>query len=106
MLGDLAASTTVVKLKAEAKLEDTIFKLTPENYQVRFPQVNSLTDKDIAIVKEVLDLAIQSPDVRTYEKILSKTKSAIEKKARINSNLRTRTFLNIVLEDYNYLNNK
>ncbi|MCG6914770.1 RDD family protein [bacterium BMS3Abin03] len=105
-LGDLAAFTTVVKLKAEAKLEDTILKLTPEDYKVRFPQVNSLTDKDIAIVKEVLDLAIQAPDVMTYEKILSKTKSAIELKTGIDSNLRAGTFLNIVLKDYNFLNNE
>ena len=55
-LGDLAAHTTVVKLKAETKLDDTILRATPVNYEVKFPQVSALSDKDISLVKEVLDL--------------------------------------------------
>ena len=104
-LGDLAATTTVVKLKTETKLEDTILRYTPENYEIRFPQVNILTDRDIAVIKEVLDLELTAPDVMLYEKILSKTKTVVEKKTGIVSNLRPRTFLDIVLKDYNYLNN-
>lgn len=104
-LGDLAATTTVVKLKTETKLEDTILRYTPENYEIRFPQVNTLTDRDIAVIKEVLDLELTAPDVMLYEKILSKTKTVVEKKTGIVSNLRPRTFLDIVLKDYNYLNN-
>lgn len=105
-LGDLAATTTVVKLRTETKLEDTILRYTPENYEVRFQQVNTLTDRDIAVIKEVLDLGITSPDVMLYEKILSKTKAVVEKKTGIVSSLRPRTFLDIVLKDYNYLNNE
>ena len=105
-LGDLAAGTTVVKLKTAVKLEDTILKVTPQDYQVRFPQVKLLTDKDIAVVKEVIDMGFKFPDVMTYEKILSKTKTVIEKKTGIESTHRARTFLDIVLKDYNFLNNE
>jgi len=105
-LGDLAAATTVVKLKTAVRLEDTILKYTPKDYQVRFPQVKLLTDKDVAVVKEVIDMGFKFPDVMTYENILSRTKDVIENKTGIESTLRPRTFLDIVLKDYNFLNNE
>jgi uncharacterized RDD family membrane protein YckC len=102
-LGDLAAHTTVLKLKTEAKLEDTILRVTPVNYEVKFPQVSTLTDKDIAIVKAVLDMNYKRPDLMMYEDMLQKTKEAVEKKIGISSNLQPISFLDIVLKDYNYL---
>ena len=102
-LGDLAANTTVVKLKTEAKLDDTILQATPVNYEVKFPEVSNLSDKDISVVKEVLDLNYKQPDVVVYEKILHKTKEAIENKIGVNSNMHPITFLDTVLKDYNYL---
>ena len=102
-LGDLAANTTVVKLKAEAKLDDTILRATPVDYNVKFPEVSNLSDKDISIVKEVLDLNYKSPDVLVYERILHKTKEAIEKKIGVSSGMHPLTFLDTVLKDYNYL---
>ena len=102
-LGDLAANTTVVKLKAYVKLEDTILHTTPVNYEVKFPQVNSLSDKDIAIIKEVLDLNYKRPDVIMYERILLRAKESVEKKMGISSTMHPLYFLDTVLKDYNYL---
>ena len=102
-LGDLAAHTTVVKLKAETKLDDTILRATPVNYEVKFPQVSALSDKDISLVKEVLDLNFKNPDIIVYTRILNKTKEAIEKKIGVSTNLHPLTFLDTVLKDYNYL---
>ena len=102
-LGDLAANTTVVKLKASARLEDTILHSTPQNYDIKFPQVSTLSDKDISIVKEVIDLNYKQPDAMMYEKILYKTKKAIEKKIGVSSTMHPLTFLDTVLKDYNYL---
>lgn len=102
-LGDLAAHTTVVKLKAETKLDDTILRATPVNYEVKFPQVSALSDKDISLVKEVLDLNYKKPDVLVYTRILNKTKEAIEKKIGVTTTLHPLNFLDTVLKDYNYL---
>jgi hypothetical protein len=102
-LGDLAANTTVVKLKTEAKLDDTILRTTPVNYEIKFPQVTALSDKDIAIIKEVLDMNYKNPDILLYEQMLQKTKAAVEKKIGISSTLRAITFLDTILKDYNYL---
>jgi len=78
-LGDLAANTTVVKLKSEAKLDDTILRATPVNYEVKFPQVTALTDKDISIVKAILDINYKNPDVMMYERMLQKAKEDLQK---------------------------
>jgi len=102
-LGDLAANTSVVKLKVGVKLEETILHSTPVNYEVKFAQVSILSDRDISIVKEVLDLNYKQPDAMMYERILHKTKDAIEKKIGVNSNLHPLTFLDTVMKDYNYL---
>jgi uncharacterized RDD family membrane protein YckC len=102
-LGDLAAHTTVVKLKTEAKLEDTILRATPVNYEVKYPQVSTLTDKDIAIVKAVLDMNYKKPDLLMYEDMLQKTKDAVEKKIGVTTTLHPLNFLDTVLKDYNYL---
>jgi len=102
-LGDLAAHTTVVKLKAEAKLEDTILTSTPANYEVKFPEASLLNDNDISIVKEVLELNYKKPDVRIYMDILNKTKKSVENKMGVNSELHPLNFLDTVLKDYNYL---
>ncbi|MCL4278268.1 MAG: hypothetical protein KJZ60_01055, partial [Ignavibacteriaceae bacterium] len=97
------ANTTVVKLKAETKLDDTILTATPVNYDVKFPQVSALTDKDIAIIKSVLDMNYKNPDIYLYNQMLQKTKAAVENKTGITSTLHPLTFLDTVLKDYNYL---
>ena len=102
-LGDLAAHTTVVKLKVETKLDETILTSTPVDYKVIYPQVSSLSDKDISIIKEVLDLNYKKPDVNVYMNILVKTKESVEKKMGVKSDQHPLVFLDTILKDYNYL---
>ncbi len=53
-LGDLAANTSIIKLKKDLMLEDTIYKKVDESYDVQFPEVSNLTDSDVGIIQEVL----------------------------------------------------
>jgi uncharacterized RDD family membrane protein YckC len=103
-LGDLAAHTTVVKLKVEAKLDETILTATPTNYTVVFQQANLLSDGDASIIKEVLDLNYKKPNIEIYMNILNKTKEAVQNKMGVHSELHPLTFLDTVLKDYNHLN--
>lgn len=105
-LGDLAANTTVIKLKQEVKLEDTILSSTPVNYEIKFPQVNRLSDSDISVIKEILDLNFKNPDPHVYENILSKAKATLEQKINVTSDMHPISFLDTLLKDYNYLHNK
>lgn len=103
-LGDLAAGTTVVKLKPQATLADTIFTPLEENYQPVFPQVSQLSDRDLGIVKEVLDATVS--DANLDERLLLKAKTAIAAKMGIATEMTPRLFLRTVLKDYNYYHGK
>jgi len=68
-----------------------------------FSQANLLSDGDISIVKEVLDLNYKKPDVEVYMNILHKTKEVVQNKMGVHSELHPLTFLDTVLKDYNHL---
>lgn len=94
-LGDIAAGTTVVKLKPAVSLDDVLIEPLPATYEVRFPDVRLLSDRDMNIVRHILrqgdDLAIQ----RTADKIKEVT--------GIQSDLSNWTFLETVVSDYQFI---
>ncbi len=102
-LGDIAAGTTVVRLKAKASMSDTIHRELPDNYQAAFPEVKNLTDKDITIINDVLS-RMSSYDNDTTIILGYKTKNAIQNKTGIKTDMPPYQFLVTVLNDYNYLN--
>ena len=105
-IGDIAAGTTVIKLKKSVSLQDTIFKKVEENYQGTFPQVESLSNEEIETIKEVIKTSIEHHDAVIRNKLLLRTKTAIEKKLGINSNMMPRAFLEVMIKDYNYYKGK
>ncbi len=105
-LGDLAANTSIIKLKKDLALEDTIYKKVDETYEVQFPEVSNLTDSDVGIIQDVLDQIGKITDHYIYEEILSKTKNEITRKIGVTTDIRPLSFLYIVMKDYNYINGK
>ena len=97
-LGDMAAGTTVIKLKQKIQLSDTILMQTRPEYKLIFPEVAKLSDTDVFIIKEVLRVGLQSGNFEAIEKCTAKTKTAMG----INSSLPSVQFLNIVLMDYSH----
>jgi uncharacterized RDD family membrane protein YckC len=53
-IGDLIAGTTLVKTKPRTELSELYFNAPDDTYEPLFPQVNSLSDKDITLVHEVI----------------------------------------------------
>lgn len=98
-LGDIIAGTTVIKLKLVTHFGDTIFMETNENYQVVFPQIRNLSDRDVSILKEVLDAGLKSSNPEILEKLSRK----VQEVAEIETNMRAAVFLETVLLDYNHL---
>ena len=98
-LGDLAAGTTVIKLKLVTKFDDTIFRDTKEDYQVKFPEIQSLSDKDITILKEVLDAGVKSSNPALLNKLARK----VSEVTGIQTKMSARNFLETVLSDYNHI---
>ena len=97
-LGDIVAGTTVVKLKLVTTFVDTIFMDTTEAYEMVFPEIRQLSDRDVSILKEVLDAGIKSDNPH----LLTKLSTKVQEVAGIKSDMEPRHFLETVLRDYNH----
>lgn len=98
-LGDLASGTTVVKLKLVTTFGDTIFVETDQDYEVKFPEIQRLSDRDVSILKEVLDAGIKSSNPKLLQKLAEKVKIV----AKIETKMPPRQFLITLLQDYNHI---
>lgn len=96
-LGDIVASTTVIKLKQKT-IDDTILKKMTPDYHLVFKEVSRLTDNDISIIKEVLAFSIKSNNHQALSKLAEKTKQTL----RITTDLPAQQFLETVIQDYNH----
>ncbi|WP_445666420.1 RDD family protein [Fodinibius sp. AD559] len=103
-LGDLAAGTAVVKNKKRTSLSDTLYADVEEGYEPIYPEVSVLSDKDISIVKEVLNER-KEYDRQTYKIIALRTRNAIKEKMGIEKTREKGTlkFLRTVVKDYNVI---
>ena len=102
-LGDLAANTTVIKLKQEIRLEEILVPKTIQNYEVKFPQVSLLSEKDIQIIRDVMSYR-KNADALSFQNILEKTKTSVSNKMGVQSEMNALFFLDTVIKDYTYLN--
>lgn len=99
-IGDMAAGTTVIKLKHKVTINDTILNKPIPDYNLVFPEVSRLTDNDIAIIKEVMQVSLRTNNTEAIEKLTSKTKAAMG----ITTNLPSTQFLATVVQDYSFYN--
>ncbi|MBI5474838.1 MAG: RDD family protein [Ignavibacteriae bacterium] len=103
-LGDLAAGTTVVRLRRAVGLDETILTSVAENYRPQFLAADRLTERDIEIVKEVLRTNPEAEDtVAIRNRLEEKLQAIIEKKLDIQSNMPATLFLETIVKDYNSL---
>lgn len=102
-LGDIAAGTVVIRTRYKASFEDTIFRdIIDEKYQVRFPQVAKLSDRDINVALNVISQKERSD----YYERLAKLSKRIKDVLNIESDQENERFIRTVLNDYNYLTGK
>lgn len=102
-LGDLAARTVVIKTRIKIGVEDTIFMAVQETgYQVTFPQVMRLSDRDINTIKSVLDQANKTGRHDVCLRVAQKVRDVLS----IESYLEAYEFLEKIMTDYNYLSTR
>jgi uncharacterized RDD family membrane protein YckC len=105
-LGDIAAGTTVIRLKQSVKISDTILVPIDDNYRPAFPEAGRLDVRTVTIIKEVLDFAKKNRRTRAAEDILARTKAKLEGTMGVTSRTEPKEFLEAVLKDYNYYQGK
>ena len=96
-LGDMAAGTSVIKKKAVRKT-DSIMVATEEGYQIRFPEVSLLTDKDVALIRKLLYKAQQHNNYELLEKMAQRTKEV----TGIQTDMGEWDFLQTIVKDYHH----
>ena len=102
-LGDLAAGTTVVSLAKRRDLRETIFARTESTHQVRFPQVDRLTDEDIQLTKETYNLLVLEGRTPRARQVGDSLKRGLETRMGVTTDLTPLELARTVLRDYNHL---
>lgn len=100
-LGDIAASTTVLKIGKQGKLENTIWTDIEDSYEICFPQVERLSEKDIQVIKDVLLVTYKNGNNETTSSLIKEIRKAVAEKAGITSDLKDRNFLITMVKDFN-----
>lgn len=99
-LGDIAAGTTVISLREQPVFEETIFEEVDKDYEVVYPQVADLTDKDIRIIKDVLTQSRHTENPTIVSQLAKKMETILGVKTQ----QPPKTFVDTIIKDYNHLN--
>jgi uncharacterized RDD family membrane protein YckC len=105
-LGDIAASTTVLKLPKSKELQSTSWMDVHHSYEPMFHQAELLSDSDIRIIREVLQVAAQKPKQPQTLELLKQTRDAVIKKTSVHADMPDRKFLYTIIKDYNAIHQK
>ncbi len=100
--GDLAAGTLVIVSRVKTNINNTVFLELDESYQPRYQNVLQLSDRDMNIIKTILDTSIKQKNYEFAERTSAKIRMAL----RITEYQHPVEFLETILKDYNYLSNK
>lgn len=102
-LGDMAAKTCVIKIRRKVQLSDTIYSETDQNYTISYPLVSTLTDEEIATVKEVLS-SRKKYEYATWFVMVQRTANIIQMKLNVKKlESEADKFLEQVISDYNHV---
>lgn len=104
-IGDIAANTTVIRLR-DKSMKETIYTQIPENYTVVYPETSKLSINDIYTIKEVLELLKSHQRTEQTLALAQKAREAIEKKLGIEGNQNTIVFFRTIISDYNFINSR
>lgn len=102
-LGDLAANTAIVNTRINSSIHDTVFmEITQKDYEVKFPQVLKLSDRDINTIKTVLNQSYKSGKYDTAHRIAARIQHVLQ----VTTDMEVDMFLERLIADYNYLATK
>ncbi len=102
-VGDMIAGTMVIRTKHKMSLRNTIIQQINPFYKVVFPQVSNLNDRDMNIIRDVMQQAFDTGNYMLLEYLGNKVKTVMNVFPPPQQ-LPTAQFLNIVLADYAHYN--
>lgn len=96
-LGDIAAGTSVIKLKQRESISHTVFQNVDDSYVAVFPQAGNLTDKEAETIKKVLLLK----DTDNYPELAAALAAKIKGILQIETSMQDEEFIEVLLKDFN-----
>lgn len=102
-LGGIASGTAVINLENKIKIHHTILQETDNSYQVSYPNVILLNDRDMQIIKTQYLEAIKRKDYIVLGKLAQKIKEITQ---ITETSQNHRDFVKTIIADYNYLTGK
>lgn len=105
-LGDIVGKTCVIKERTKVKLDQTLFSELEENYEPVFMQASELKDKDVRIIRDVLE-AKDDYDRDTWFVMLQRARKLTEERLGISrAEMNAEQFLKTIIKDYNAIHGK
>jgi hypothetical protein len=98
-LGDISAGTSVISLKNNISINNTILQEIDQQYIPIYASVIKLSDNDVRIILENYLLAKKNNDLDKLQKIKTKIKTVTGIK---NQSGNDADFINTILKDYNF----
>ena len=93
----------MVETRSNLTVHDTIFMQVAEtNYQVKFPEVMRLSDRDINTIKNVLNQTAKTNQYDMCNRVAFKVQSVL----KVSTDMYAIDFLEKIMEDYNYLSTR
>lgn len=98
-LGDLAAGTTVIKIKRRESIDSIKSLKREEDYQIQFPQVKRLSDKQVELIRKSLKMGADGLNYEAIGQLVEKVKELLQ----VTSDLPDVKFLYTIIADYEHL---
>ena len=103
-LGDMVAGTVVIDNRYRTNINETIYlDIEDESYNVMFPEVMKLSDRDINGIRNLLDSKGSGRDTEVY---MLQVADRIKAVLNIETELTPRQLLQRLLKDYNHITRK
>lgn len=97
-IGDMAAGTTVIKLKERVTVTEVIAPPFPLNYLPIYPESKNLSDRDITLIKDVLHSSRKQKNQEAISALATKIKGMLS----VTSSLSDEEFIETIIKDYYY----
>ena len=99
-LGDIAGGTAVVNVEKKTDILRALNAVPDEDYEPMFREAKKLADKDVALLKNILDTARSTDNNEAIWQLATKLRSMLN----VETDLPPRKFIETVIKDYNHYN--
>ena len=97
-LGDIAAGTSVIKIKPRVTLSDAVLGQVKEEYTPEYPESANLSDRDARLIKDILQTSVRDKN----QEMLLALSAKVQGMLGVESVAEPETFLRTVLKDFTF----